>query len=38
MSTEEETFDEGELVAKKVFIITAIGMVLFSGAVILFIL
>jgi len=34
----QETHEEGELVARKVFGITFVGMVLFAGTVFLFIL
>jgi hypothetical protein len=36
--SEPETFDDGELVAKKVFIVTLVGTVLFCGTVFTFIL
>lgn len=36
--SEQETFDEGEVVAKKVFIVTLVGAALFCGTVFTFIL
>jgi hypothetical protein len=38
MSAEQETFDAGDVVAKKVFFVTLIGTVLFAGTVFTFIL
>jgi len=36
--SEQETYDEGEVVAKKVFIVTLVCAVLFCGTVFTFIL